>query len=144
MTTTMMAVHTGRDLVQGWHHYANGRMNTTAIAVIEEWNSWSKLLNVEFGGHVCQSTSGAYVATVPNTSDVADQVTPSECARAVAPVARSHTHGAYGLRGPSEDDILNANSLSKLVFYVGTPCNSIVVWQGPDSVKKQETLRGCQ
>jgi uncharacterized protein DUF4329 len=120
----------------------DANLDAAAIKALDEWNSWSVTLDQEFGGHLCRG-GATIVASRPNVGS-AETVTPSDCDAGTTPVGRYHTHGRYGNRGPSGPDLLNAELLLDLVFYVESPCNSIHAWQGLRSENKIATLRACQ
>lgn len=126
---------------------ASGRteaVDAIATRELSRWHSDSVEYNLEFGSSICPSLTGrgGFLVPPPETSAPreADEVKPATCP---GTIARIHTHGRFGMRGPSGYDIGNADALPDVVFYVGTPCNSIHSWKGPRSSENQSTLRGC-
>jgi hypothetical protein len=122
----------------------NSDIDAQAVLALDEFNETSINWKVEFGGSICLQAGNRYFYSYPKMSDVPDEVTASTCNLGAVVVGRYHTHGADGMQGPSAKDIANANALTHLYFYVGTPCRSIVSWKGPEAARNQFTLRECR
>lgn len=109
------------------------KMDDAAIAVLREYNPYSILFNIEYGGRICQTSGDRYFANVPRRGIVyTDTVEPSDCPAGAPWVGQYHTHGRWGNDGFSSVDIANADKNPGKAWYVATPCGHIDKYVGPD------------
>lgn len=137
----------GQDASQGIQS-AQGRsdrlVERISIEALDKFADLSTRYNLSFSGVVCRRADGSHFAPPLSFSEFESSTQFDSCPIKTLLVARYHTHGKYGVAGPTGFDLTAADRMPDVTFYLLTSCGSIVKWHGPDAAVNIATARRCQ